>query len=389
MVLGLRGIQSGSEAFAGSGAGAGGTLIGTRPSGHPTSLLGENNRHFRGRSVHTLMGREFGYEAVPRGIAPLAKGLAMRSIVVALSFILLSTPAAQAASYLRSDGTLAPILLRFGSGSDPHPYAGADLGPGVDASSASLGTAVLTEADLSGANLSGASLDYAVLSNARLTNAQLVGTSLFQTEFGGADLRSADFSSTTLLLTQLQGADLSDAIFSGGILSETQLVGATARRLDLSGAFGREAYWTSVDFRGADMTGIHLEWAFLMNSDLTGATLRNGMMSCVVSCTSWDDATLRNADLSGITFAAGSLPFQLHSVTGTDFSGAVLANAMGLGNLDGIALYDASTDFTNAYADLAGATLFDPVLAGWTLVPEPSTALLLGLGLASLAARRR
>ncbi|HIM00327.1 MAG TPA: PEP-CTERM sorting domain-containing protein, partial [Myxococcales bacterium] len=32
---------------------------------------------------------------------------------------------------------------------------------------------------------------------------------------------------------------------------------------------------------------------------------------------------------------------------------------------------------------------FDPVAAGWTLIPEPSTALLLGLGLVGLGVRRR
>ena len=101
-------------------------------------------------------------------------------------------------------------------------------------------------------------------------------------------------------------------------------------------------------------------------------------------------ATLRQT-LDGTSYrAAGSTGANLFgaylnnaNLNEADLTGAILANAVGLGSSTGAALHSINTDFTG--------TDFDPVAAGWTLVPvpEPSTGLLMGLGLAGLASGRR
>ena len=174
----------------------------------------------------------------------------------------------------------------------------------------------------------------AILSSANLTN---------------ADLFNADLSFATLSFANLGGANLTSANLSGALLIEASLIGA--------------------DLGGADLSGAGLVLSVLSGADLANANLFNADLS-VANLTGTD---LTGANLTGATMNA--------LLSGANLSGASLANATHLALSGGAALYDLDTDFTG--------TGFDPVAAGWTLVPEPGTALLMGLGLAGLASRRR
>ncbi len=293
----------------------------------------------------------------------------MRSLGFALLLALaLPSGSALAASYQLTNGTIVDPILRVGNG-ELHPYSGVDLAPGADLQGADLSFADLRTAALANADLRLANLWFTQLRDADLAGANLSGSDIWQGDFSGANLTGAVWVNSSISETNLSGANLSFADLRGWYAGELQAGGASFANANLDGSFFA---------------------ARLDNTDFTSASLRGVRFGTDVLQTNLVGANFFGADLTGASFEVQYLgaPGGI-AISGTDFSNAILQNAIGLGNTLGAALYDSQTDFTNAWADLDATISFDPVAAGWTLVPEPGAAVLMGLGLITLSARKR
>jgi uncharacterized protein YjbI with pentapeptide repeats len=284
-----------------------------------------------------------------------------------VSLALLVPSYANAASYLTWLGDSRPIEYADGSGA--HPYSGSNLEPGISASGADLSGASLSEANLTGADLSygtlvgtrfdNALLDDSIFTNADLRNAFFLDADAYRADFSGADLRGANM-----------GGSFLDALFVGANLSNTTgedygLVGADLTGASLQDAYCELCYLDGANFTNANLRGFHADNIFRFSGDVIDFS---------------------GADLTGAFLGAAAL--EGSTVSGANFSGATL-NVHNLGLTLGTAFYDLDTDFSMAYSAEVGSSLFDPVAAGWTLIPEPGTAVLMALGLLGLGMGRR
>ena len=154
-------------------------------------------------------------------------------------------------------------------------------------------------------------------------------------DFRGADLSYHDFSYADLDGADFRDADLRHAIFVHASLVQADMFRSRLKRADLG--LG--------DLRFSRLKESDLRHASLLESDLRESDLR------------W--ARLESADLRGADLRGADLRFIFWNRQ-TRFTGA---------------LYDGNTMFPDA---------FEPIDAGM-VAPEPSTALMVGLGLVGLA----
>jgi len=167
-----------------------------------------------------------------------------------------------------------------------------------------------------------------------------------------------------------EGSGLTHPYSGIGLGPDTTLTGAYLRD-----AFLELANLQRADLSGADLRNVWLQSADLSDADFTSANIRHAI---------FESANLQGANFADQDFFNVNLHF-------ADLRGADLSNAYLLGLVGGTPYYDSTTNFTGAWInDKYGA--FDPVAAGWislNIIPEPGTALLLGLGLAALSRRHR
>jgi len=196
--------------------------------------------------------------------------------------------------------------------------------------------------------------------------------------YSGANLQN----NATITFSDLAGAELVNADLFDADLSDSDLSSANLANANLNSARLNRSVLIDTDLTGATLDSSILHSANLWNADLSGGSLS----FAILTAADLSDTLLTNTSLISSSFWLTD--FSRAGVAGADFSDANLENAKNLQLTTGFARYNSSTNFTNAWSGAVNSTIFDPVAAGWILIPEPSTALLLGFGLAAIAGYR-
>ncbi|MEO4044324.1 pentapeptide repeat-containing protein [Hoeflea sp. CAU 1731] len=182
--------------------------------------------------------------------------------------------------------------------------------PGVDWSDCRKRNLILSDTDLSGANMSGSELISTDLRHAKLDGANLERADLLRTVFHGSSLVGANFMKAAGYRADFSNADLTDASFEKSEMQRTGFTAATLVNVNFSKAsLGRARFndatiedvnfdfsiLARADFRGAAMSGsINFSNAFVYLARFEGVDLTNaeGLVQSQIDMSCGDTETV-------------------------------------------------------------------------------------------------
>ncbi|MBI3408217.1 MAG: pentapeptide repeat-containing protein [Planctomycetes bacterium] len=170
-----------------------------------------------------------------------------------------------------------------------------------DFTAADFSDAELTEARAIRSNFSGAKLENANLDGGVFTSANFEAANLNQAKLQG-DFADANFTNAGVTDADFTNADLSESCLNGLDLRETNLTGANLSGAELEGAILEHLVLPSANFAKASLVKALLTGTVIPSGNFDGADLREAGMAEI----EWEDASLRNADLRGVSFHLGS-----------------------------------------------------------------------------------
>lgn len=207
----------------------------------------------------------------------------------------------------------------------------------ADLRRANLRKAFLSSADLRGANLDGANLFGARLQGARLgcwdveeteedacTNlrrAVLTGAQMQGADLGGAQLQGADLRRAAMQGADLSGVNMPGADLTGADLRYAILRGALVRESSLRGAQMQEALLQDVDLSRANLNEVVFAGALLWGSQMHEIEVFGANLSeTALGGTTLQSATIHASEMQRVNFG-------YTSVIGTIFSNVNMQNS--------------------------------------------------------------